>query len=177
MREILFKGKDKDDGNWYEGYYLQLHDTTYCCLPSDSVEEANRLNKENEHHYIVFEQMTDWGLPNKHLRAEVLPETVCQYTGLTDENGRNIFEGDIVKATLLPYKKDRYSIGYIVFERGTFKVYITKSVHERVYTEYAGEDVKTYSIENNFLNRGYVLEVIGNIFDNPELLEVENEID
>ena len=88
----LCKAKDKDDGEWYEGYYLQLHDTTYCCMPSDNTAEAKRLNEENTHHYIVFEQMTDWGLPNKHLRAEILPETLCQYAGLTD---KRIWENDI----------------------------------------------------------------------------------
>ena len=157
MRGILFRGKDKDDGNWHEGYYLQLNDTTYCCLPSDNAEEANRLNKENEHHYIVFERMTDWGLPNKHLRAEVLPETVCQYTGLPDKNGRKIFEGDIVKTS-------QYG------------------VDDRNGHNYAGFD--TFSVE--FSDGGFCLknkwrrfnlrpqrdfEVIGNIFDNPELLE------
>lgn len=147
MREILFRGKDKDDGNWYEGYYLQLHDTTYCCMPSDNVDEANRLNKENEHHYIVFEQMTDWELPNKHLRAEVLPETVCQYTGLTDKNGRRIFEGDILSHDGV----------------GNIKVQFKKS-------EFLALGI-THDMFSTLLSSVYKdCEVIGNIFDNPELI-------
>lgn len=147
MREILFRGKDKDDGNWYEGYYLKLHDTTCCSLPSDNAEEATRSNKENEHHYIVFEQMTDWGLPNKHLRAEVLPETVCQYTGLTDKNGRKIFEGDIV------------------------------SEHGNRYVVFWDECNCEIGIKNNVESFGIAcvypgdMKVIGNVFDNSELIE------
>lgn len=156
MRGILFRGKDKDDGNWHEGYYLQLKDTTYCCLPSDNAEEANRLNKENEHHYIVFERMTDWGLPNKHLRAEVLPETVCQYTGLPDKNGRKIFEGDILSG-------ERYHDwgqgGEYVPDKCVIKWNEKRAAFDPVYWwEGYNHDLKDY-------------EVIGNIFDNPELLE------
>ena len=163
MREILFRGKDKDDGNWYEGYYLQLHDTMYCCLPSDNVEEANRLNKENEHHYIVFEQMTDWELPNKHLKADVLPETVCQYTGLTDKNGRKIFEGDIVLFT------DNIKI------KGT----TSHTSNVEWNTKIGGfvfhaECIGYYNVNPLQIER-YEVEVIGNIFDNPELLKGDKE--
>lgn len=159
MREILFRGKDKDDGNWYEGYYLQLHDTTYCCMSSDNVDEANRLNKENEHHYIVFEQMTDWGLPNKHLRAEVAPETVCQYTGLTDKNGRKIFEGDIIKIN--EDVKEAFGIfdGSVIYRGGSFIIGNSNS---------SGMLNSLFVISDiNYVLRG---EVIGNIFDNPDLI-------
>ena len=149
MREILFRGKDKDDGNWYEGYYLQLHDTTYCCMPSDNVDEANRLNKENKHHYIVFEQMTDWGLPNKHLRAEVLPETVCQYTSLTDKNGRKIFEGDICEFSAY----GESCKGDVRFVNGNFTIWCGKCAP---------------FLDNALEKRSAI--VIGNIFDNPELI-------
>ena len=152
MREILFRAKDKDDGNWYEGYYLQLHDTTYCCMPSDNADEANRLNKENEHHYIVFEQMTDWGLPNKHLRAEVDPETVCQYTGLNDKNGRKIFEGDILSAHLDDQHPE--DITYVQITWDGFSWCTRESTEDDVMSEY---DCNTF-------------EVCGNIFDNPELI-------
>ena len=152
MREILFRAKGKDDGNWYEGYYLQLHDTTYCCMPSDNADEANRLNKENEHHYIVFEQMTDWGLPNKHLRAEADPETVCQYTGLTDKNGRKIFEGDILSAHLDDQHPE--DITYVQITWDGFSWCMRESTEDDVMSEH---DCNTF-------------EVCGNVFDNPELI-------
>lgn len=155
MKEILFRGKDKDDGNWYEGYYLQLHDTTYCCMPSDNV-KANRLNEENEHHYIVFERMTDWGLPNKHLRAEVLQETVCQYIGIEDKNKKSIFERDIIKRKIF----GDFIIGEVVWLDTGFCGFYLKCGN------------RYYPIgKSEHSGRSECDEIIGNIFDNPELLK------
>lgn len=191
MREILFRGKhihalpqnEHLDGTWVYGY---LCDENYI----NTVDEDEYGGKFTSEMLIDPETVCQYTGLNDNTRWEELSESekekfLCEWKSEKNDRkntrydwmGRKIFEGDIVKAILLPYNKDGYSVGYIVFERGTFKVYITKSVHKGEYTKYAKEDAKTYSIENNFLNRGYVLEVIGNIFDNPELLEVENEID
>ena len=140
MREILFRGKCSETGKWYTGQYINLHKTTYCFK-----EDYDRF-KDNDIHQIVFEQMTDWGLPNQHLRVDVIPETIGQYTGLTDKNGTKIFEGDIVK----------HSIGTFVvkFLNGTF----LSSLTEDNYLSFLCE------IHNQ-------CKVIGNIHDNPELLK------
>ena len=139
MREILFRGKDPETGRWYEGFYMKLSDTTYC------FKEDYDAHPDNTKHFIVFDRMTDWGLPNQHLRANVDPSTVGQYTGLTDKNGKKIFEGDIVRHG----------------ERISIIAYIPQ------YMRFAGKRPQVIMAIFNFENS----EVIGNIHDNPELLE------
>lgn len=147
----IHKAKDKDDGRWYEGYYLLLHDTTYFCMPSDNEANIKRLNEENAHHYIVFEQMTDWGLPNRHLRVEILPETLCRCTGLPDKNRKLIWENDIVRCgeDVFAVKwNDKYA-RWCLSKKGW------------LYNDFFGEACDPKDCE-----------VIGNIFDNQELLNI-----
>lgn len=155
MREILFRGKSKDNGVWVEGYYCGKVNKTIFSPAEDS---AQIVDKDLYWH-------------------EVIPETVGQYTGLTDKNGKKIFEGDIIKAYFRPqnFKNLPYAIGSVIFENGTFKVVVHVSKNSIEYKVFEKEDIIAYSIEHNFLGRGYVLEVIGNIYDNPELLKGEGE--
>lgn len=159
MRYILFRGKDKDDGKWYEGAYRRYDDTTYCFK-----EDCDR-HPENTHHTIVFSCMTDWGLPNRHLQAEVIPETVGQYTGLQDKNGKRVFEGDIVQFEddtpgQYEYHDDIFmNVGAVEYNNGRF--YFTNRVSVEM------DDIIYENIAD--------CTVIGNIHDNPELLENGNE--
>ena len=123
MREILFRGKATRTNLWVYGYYTTNYGT---------------------------------GRPQIREKAEccfteVIPETVGQYTGLTDKNGKKIFEGDIVKA------KDGLSndlfefYGYVDHKYGSFVI--------------VGECI------THFRWLDYDVEVIGNIHDNPEFLK------
>lgn len=99
--------------------------------------------------------------------VEAIPETVCEYTGLTDKNGRKIFEGDIVRKMVSVYKLgenapcgERMLIGGVIWDSSSPLYpghWALKSKDEH------GNDA-TYTFDNKY-------EVIGNIFDNPELLE------
>ena len=156
MREILFRGFTPDEngretitvkgkkikGEWVQGSYWELRKTTYC-FQSDY-----DRHPDNTEHYIVFDRMTDWGLPNRHFQADVIPETVGQFTGLTDKNGKKIFEGDVIG-----YKG---TTGYVNYEFGCF------CVHEMGHSE-NNPAIDIVMISN-------AVEVIGNIHDNPELM-------
>lgn len=148
MREILFRGKRKDNGEWVYGFYALF-------ASNKGLKRGIYTGAEN----------------GCVIPYEVLPETVGQFTGLTDDNGKKIFEGDIIKAYFQPqnFKNPPYAIGSVIFENGTFKVVVHVSKNSIEYKVFEKEDIAAYSIEHNFLDRYYVLEVIGNIHDNPEL--------
>ena len=154
MREILFRGKRVDNFEWVEGFltcmnYIDVWEQKVCY---DGQEEINYCTTKS---YQVDEN------------------TVGQFTGLTDKNGKKIFEGDRIKAYFKPqnFKNPPYAIGSVIFENGTFKVVVHVSKNSIEYKVFEKENIAAYSIEHNFLDRYYVLEVIGNIHDNPVLLQ------
>ncbi len=99
---------------------------------------------------------------------EVDPKTVCQYTGLTDKNGRKIFEGDIITYQHdnddcpFPNKDTKRRVGRVYFQefRSCFAV-----AEGRNGSDMINQDLFKY------VQNGNRVEVIGNIFDNPELLK------
>ena len=147
MREILFRGKRVEDGKWVYGSYVIQYGAHEIYLP-DGV--------DSEHGFD---------------RYHVLPETVGQYTGLTDNNGVRIFEGDIVKTHYANAQKSDF-IEQVVFHNGKFCAYFSNQLCKQwanLYdgTEHLPQDKSVYMDS---------VEVIGNIHDNPELLKggVEN---
>ena len=136
MREILFRGKRKDNGKWIEGYYR------YDDAPPFMNEPRTEIVRGGEHRYGY-----------SMIPYEVIPETVGQYTGVTDKNGTKIFEGDIV----LLHINDQYYRSLIC--------YSGQSCRFTVKTKLCGY-WRHYP-----LNDRQQLNVIGNIHDNPELLK------
>lgn len=148
MREILFKAKRIDNGEWVEGFYYKMSETTYCFA------EDYEWNPVPEHHYILQERMTDWGLPNQIIQIEVDSKTLCQFTGIYDKNGKRIWENNVV---LLVYDGKEH-IYQIVWDNSELDFKATN-----------GEE--NYGTHYEYLLCCDEIEVIGNIFDNPELLQ------
>lgn len=141
MREILFRGKRTDNGKWVEGFY--------------SAEEYNPNIRKIE--YIPRIQII-----GKCVSLGVLPETVGQYTGLTDKNGRKVFERDIIKAKN-PYTDEIY-IGIV--EWGNFYAFGVGFVI--LWDTDADNDISPSLF---YWVHDVGVEVVGNCYDNPELIK------
>ena len=149
MRDILFRGKRKGDGKWVEGYYVMV----------DPVDMPDRIREPKA---VIFPVYATCNWFNKYFynAVEVLPETVGQFAGLVDCYGKKIFEGDVlsitrgdvIKGVMYP---NRSEIGVVEYCEGKFLMEI-KHEYER----------------REIMPLRYI-EVIGNIHDDPELLEAE----
>lgn len=152
MREILFRGKRVDNGEWISRSILSFDDGGKVILSSTA-----KVFKEHGTTTICCNECYD-----------VYPETVGQYTGLTDKNGVKIFEGDIVKE----YKSKDKVKGVVKF--GEYQSGINKYADDLgFYVEWTTENFLIREL--GYWCRKNMLEVIGNIHDNPELLEGSNE--
>lgn len=152
-REILFKAKVKDSTEWIEGGLIVVKNTTRRFIVD--------INSKTALRGVVTHcsDKYDWR------STEVDPDTVCQYTGLTDKNGKKIWEGDIIK----------YHFGEI-YAPVKFGEY--QSCFDSTSTCHVGFYVDWDKNHNFRKDLGYWIklvdaEVVGNIFDNPELLEEE----
>ena len=135
MRDILFRGKRTDNGKWVYGLL---------CRVGDTYANIRRMDTE-----VLY---------------SVLTNTIGQYTGLTDKNGRKIFEGDILKIVhkyQSPFDDDTKEYTDITTDVVFFD-------DEGLCFSY-GESPFLCVADN--VTAEY--EVVGNIHDNPELLEVE----
>ena len=135
-REILFRGKRIDTGEWAEGFYCGGNErkTLRPCIFV----------------YIPDRQSYDC--------QDIIPETLGQYTGLYDKNGVRIFENDIVRYTDLAFNPN---IGR--FENMIFTSAVTYNLDNGCFSPFEPDTFESYIRAEN-------VEVIGNRFDNPDLL-------
>lgn len=137
MREILFRGKRLDNGEWLEGNFYE-----------SGISGAFIL--QNNTRKTIDAKTGEITLRDEPIQFEVLTSTIGQYTGTNDNHGKKIFEGDIIRKT----NEGRHPKIFTANIRTHF------CVNEEVY----------YSPCDNF-TESCEYEIIGNIHDNPELLE------
>lgn len=159
MREILFRGKDKYIGKWVYGFYYfkrgrYAGDKTF-------VYEKHTITTGIE------ETRGAYGETTNAVEYDVIPETVGQYTGLTDKNGNTIFEGDIIS---IPFEEDRspWEENCIYHENG--KVYFDAEHYGWYVAFFDGEALSLWEYDD------LDIVVIGNIHDNPELLSGNTDV-
>lgn len=139
-RVIKFRGKSIGNDHWiYGGFHV--HDKVRLCIASDEQHKNNRKT------LIVIDGMADWNLSVPINCIEVYPESLGQFTGLKDKNGKEIYEGDIIII-------DQYTIVKVVWGTDCWELIM--------------EDNEPY-IDDSLGNFNDLIEVIGNIYENPEL--------
>ena len=152
MREILFRGKRLDNGEWAEGYLYEHEPALVGIASENDVQEPSKW-------FIARTGFADWNMPRPVEFVEIDPSTVGQYTGLKDKNGKRIFEGDVCRFREWS-KGEMCWVGKVLWEHQQFM--ISGGPNKECETMF--ELCLSRFIPEN-------IEVIGNIHDNPELLE------
>ena len=155
MREILFKAKRIDNGKQVEGYYAERNGKTFIGID---------ISIYGDIFEVFCTPVIRW--------FEVDPKTLCQFTGLCDKNGKKIWESDIISYQRdnddcpFPNKDTKKRFGKVFYQgfRSTFAIGMGKNGSRSI-----NDDLWKY------VQNGNRVEVIGNQFDNPELLQEEHK--
>lgn len=151
MREIIFKAKRKDNGEWIEGSLIDLDiDSGYCYIvPPYKKASILPIN------FLITDRM-----------KLVDPKTLCQFTGLCDKNGNKIWENDIIKYHFREiYAPIKYGYYQNCFDS-------QKTEHVGFYVDWTGDKCLRKDL-GYWIDMVYAMPV-GNIFDNKELLQEES---
>ena len=143
MREILFKAKRIDNGEWIEGHYTECRGETFIGIDTSSMFK------------IFCPPVIRW--------FKVSSETICQFTGLCDRYGNKIWENDILKTWSDEYAQVKfgfYNTGSAIgnYNQGFYAAFSEDSYYRHELGYWCKESY-----------------VIGNIFDNKELLQEEHK--
>ena len=159
MREILFRAKRKNwrelpkEEWWVEGYYCYFMDT-HCILPRNLDYDAAMFGEQKV--FVIID-----------------PETLCQYTGLNDKNGNRIWENDIVSCEHEKYPEDNPLEVYPLFPEPVKynRNYAVEFINTRSSYGYRLRNKSIHFMLTGNVIYNHKIEVLGNIFDNPELLK------
>lgn len=135
MRTIKFRGKRICDKRWIYGHYLD----------------------ENGRYYILNDKFQF--LLKRLMIYKVYPDTIGQFTGLHDSEGREIYEGDILEVTEITFEREPRKVTGVVVYKESMAEYVIQT-KDRM----AGSSLGMNELE-------HITRIIGNIHDNPELLE------
>lgn len=148
MRTIKFRGKRCDNSEWVCGYYVGCTETW----------KGGHFHKS----WIITSARSNGGFFALQGRYPVQDQTIGQYTGMHDKNGKEIYEGDIVKMSTAIYGDEIFKVSYENSHIGAFCLCYDEQEDTSRFVSIFGRD---YGYEP------FYCEVIGNIHDNPELLK------
>lgn len=149
MSEIILRGKRVDNGEWVEGHTV--------LISSSDADGAYIISSGTEFDMLVDECGNIGEMQGIILR--IIPETLGQYSGLNDKNGKKIFDGDILKI-------------YEGSEDNEYKICELYSYRGVLCVDYETSEWDFNALAFLDSDNVFSFEVIGNIHDNPDLLEV-----
>ena len=162
MKQVKFRGKEAKTGGWLYGYYVEQHMPEY---DNDQPE----LITGYTHLPVLFND--EPGHRNSCYWHEVVYNTVCQFTGLQDKKGVDIYDGDIIYVKFADGSGGYHLVGWNE-ENASWGIMDAYS-YQAQKEGYDFAEFKNYVLIA-FLRNALIFEVAGNIYDNPDLLETNN---